>query len=269
MGDSRTAKFDVILLAGNRPGVEPLSQNAGVSCKALVPIAGQPMLYYPLKTLRACDNIRKIWILHQDVTAFDGDNVLAAMIDDPRVIIHESGSGISSSVAALINGDMDNRAQCPIMLTTGDNVLMTCEMVDHFVQNARGNDVAVAMVESKILLAKYPESKRTWLKFRGGNWSGANMFWFGDREKVLAILEFWQSIEQDRKKGRKIISAFGFRFLVAAALRLLSLPDALKKAGQKFDAQAVLVSMPQAEACIDVDKPEDIILTQSIIDQKN
>lgn len=259
-----TAKFDVILLAGNRPGAEPLSMAANVSCKALVPIAGKPMLYYPLKTLLECDDIGTVWILHQDVHAFDNDAILAPMIANPRVIMHESGLSISSSVASLLSG----KAQCPIMLTTGDNVLMSAEMIAHFTAIARGHDAAVAMVESKILLAEYPQSKRTWLKFRGGNWSGANMFWFGNRDKVLPILEFWQSIEQDRKKGRKIIGAFGIRFLLASVLRLITLPDALKKAGEKFGANAALVAMPFARACIDVDKAQDISLTEQIIEHE-
>ncbi len=257
-----SGRFDVILLAGNRPGVEILSQNAGVSCKALVPIAGNPMLYYPLKTLLAHPNINKIWVLHQDIYAFDNDPILSPMIDDPRVIMHESGAGISSSVSALIN----EHADCPILLTTGDNVLLNQEMIAHFSDAAQHHDIGVAMVESKILLAEYPESKRTWLKFRGGKWSGANMFWLGDRDKALPILEFWQSIEQDRKKGRKIIGAFGIGFLLASVLRLITLPDAIKKAGQKFGADIALIPMPQAQACIDVDKPEDIILTERILD---
>lgn len=256
-----SVRFDVILLAGNRPGVEILSQNAGVSCKALVPIAGNPMLYYPLKTLLAHPNINKIWVLHQDIYAFDNDPILSPMIHDPRVIIHESGAGISDSVSALIN----EHANCPILLTTGDNVLLNQEMIAHFSSAAQHHDIAIAMVESKTLLAQYPESKRTWLKFRGGKWSGANMFWLGDKDKTLPLLEFWQNIEQDRKKGRKIIGAFGIGFLLASILRLITLPDAIKKAGQKFGADIALIPMPQAQACIDVDKPEDIILTERIM----
>lgn len=258
-------QFDVILLAGNRPGVEILSQNAGVSCKALVPIAGKPMLYYPLKILLSDPNIGSIWVLHQDVHAFDDDPSLSKMIDDPRVIMHQSGAGISSSVSALIT----QHAQCPLLLTTGDNVLLNHDMIAHFTQNAQHHDIAIAMVESKILLAQYPQSKRTWLKFRGGKWSGANMFWLGNKDKALPLLEFWQSIEQDRKKGRKIIGAFGIGFLLASILRLITLPQAINKAGQKFGADIALIPMPQARACIDVDKPEDIILTESIINADN
>ncbi len=255
-------RFDAILLAGNRPGVEILSQNADVSCKALVPIAGKPMLYYPLKTLLLHPKINKIWVLHQDIHAFDNDPILSKMINDPRVIMHQSGAGISSSVSIL----MSEYANGPMLLTTGDNVLLDQEMIAHFSGAAQHHDIAVAMVESKILLAQYPESKRTWLKFRGGKWSGANMFWLGNRDKALPILKFWQSIEHDRKKGRKIIRAFGIGFLLASILRLITLPNAIKKAGQKFGADIALVSMPQAQACIDVDKPEDIILTEHIMD---
>lgn len=254
-------QFDVILLAGNRPGIEILSQNAGTSCKALVPIAGKPMLYYPLKILLSHPGINKIWVLHQDIYAFDDDPILSQMINDPRVIMHQSGAGISGSVSTLIS----KHAHCPILLTTGDNVLLSHDMITHFCAAAQHHDIAVAMVESIILLAEYPESKRTWLKFKGGKWSGANMFWLGDRDKALPLLEFWQSIEQDRKKGRKIIGAFGIGFLLASILRLLTLPEAIKRAGQKFGADIALIAMPQAQACIDVDKPEDIILTESII----
>lgn len=258
-----TVKFDVILLAGNRPEGETLSQNAGTSCKALVPIAGKPMLYYPLTTLLEHPHINHIWILHQDVHAFDNDNILAPMTKDPRVIMHKSGAGISSSIAALIN--QEDSLLCPLMVTTGDNVLLSSAMIDDFSDAAAGHDVAVAMVESEILLAQYPQSQRTWLKFKGGKWSGANMFWLGERDKILPLLEFWQSIEQDRKKGLKIIGAFGLPLLLASLLRLITLPDALKKVGKKFGVDAKLIAMPQAQACIDVDKPADIILTESIL----
>src|SRR3546814_14077244 len=41
-------------------------------------------------------------------------------------------------------------------------------MIALFLTGAADSDVAVAMVERAVLLARYPESQRTWLKFRGG-----------------------------------------------------------------------------------------------------
>ena len=68
----------------------------------------------------------------------------------------------------------------PLLVTTADNVLLTPTMIAEFLGGAGDSDVAVAMVERDILLARYPQSKRTWLKFRGGWWSGrASSAWCG------------------------------------------------------------------------------------------
>ena len=115
-----------------------------------------------------------------------------------------------------------------------------------------------------MLLQRYPESKRTWLKFRGGWWSGANLFWLGSDAAMRAV-GFWRSIEQDRKKGWKIISAFGPLLMLGAGLRLLSLRQAISAAGRRLGVDATAVAMPQAEACIDADKTEDIVLIEKIL----
>src|SRR5690606_39537405 len=58
-------------------------------------------------------------------------------------------------------------------------------------------------VEKETLLQRYPASQRTWLKLRGGQYSGANLFYFGS-PKARQILQYWAAVEQDRKKGWKI-----------------------------------------------------------------
>src|SRR3546814_5743053 len=65
---------------------------------------------------------------------------------------------------------------CALPISTADNVLLTPSMIAEFLTGAADSDVAVAMVERGVLLARYPESKRTWLRFRGGWWSGPNLF---------------------------------------------------------------------------------------------
>ena len=119
------------------------------------------------------------------------------------------------------------------------------------------------MVERAVLLARYPESRRTWLKFRGGWWSGANMFYLRGR-RVLPLLDFWGRIERDRKKGLKIIAAFGPWLLIGALLRLFTIQQGVARAGLRFGLKATVVPMSEAEACIDADKPSDIELIERI-----
>jgi hypothetical protein len=76
---------------------------------------------------------------------------------------------------------------------------------------------------------------------------------------------FWKSIEQDRKKGWKIVGAFGPGLLLGAALRLIDVHAFARRAGRRFGLSAKVVAMQAAEACIDADKPGDIPVIEAIL----
>lgn len=256
--------FTALLMAGSRPEGDPLAHAAGVPSKALVPIAGQPMINHSARALLATPGIGRLIIVAQQPQAIVADPATAWLASDPRVELRVSTGGISQSILDLADAP---DTQPPLLVTTADNVLMSPDMLSHFLTHAKGADVAVGMVERRVLLARYPGSRRTWIKMRAGHWSGANLFWLGT-PRARAVIAFWRSIEQDRKSGRKIVSAFGPLLTLAALFRLLSMPRGLELAGKRFGVQARMVPMPQAEACIDADKPEDIVLIERIMASK-
>jgi GTP:adenosylcobinamide-phosphate guanylyltransferase len=250
-----------ILLAGSRPGVDPLASAAGVAVKTLISVAGEAMINRPARALLAHRAIGRLIVLTQDAALFAQDAGTAWLADHPRVTFERSGAGIASSLMALID-----RADMPFpwLVTTADHVLLDAAMLDQFVAEAGGADIAVAMVERAALLAHYPQSRRTWLKFRDGWWSGANLFWFGSAD-ARRVISLWQEVEQDRKKGWKILAAFGPLALLGALLRISTLRGGIARVGQRFGLAARLVAMEQAEACIDADKPDDIVLIERIL----
>ncbi|MGQ2929416.1 MAG: nucleotidyltransferase family protein [Sphingopyxis sp.] len=251
-----TIKISAIVMAGSRPGPDPLLSGTGVSTKALLPIAGQAMLVHVVRALRASPLVGPITILAQNSAELAAEPGLAGLAD---LNFSDSGQGISSSLAAALPPGDD-----PLLVTTADNVLLTPAMIAEFLDGAEGSDVAVAMVERDVLLARYPQSQRTWLKFRGGWWSGANMFRLRGR-RVLPLLDFWGRIERDRKKGLKIIAAFGPWLLIGALLRLFTIQQGVARAGLRFGLKATVVPMSDPEACIDADKPVDIELIEKIM----
>ncbi|MBB5705230.1 nucleotidyltransferase family protein [Sphingopyxis panaciterrulae] len=254
------ARIPAIVMAGSRPGPDPLLAGTGVATKALLPVAGRPMLAHVVAALRASPHIGPITILAQDSAALAAEPALGGFAD---LHFADSGQGISASLAAALPvGD------APLLVTTADNVLLTPSMIAEFLTGAADSDVAVAMVERGVLLARYPESKRTWLRFRGGWWSGANLFRLRGR-RVLPLLDFWGRIERDRKKGLKIIAAFGPALLLAAVLRLITIHQGVARAGLRFGLKAKVVPMSEAEACIDADKPVDIELIEKIFEQRS
>lgn len=242
-----------VILAGQRPGTDALASAFDARYKALIPIGGRPMLCHILQTLKNSDGIGHVTVLAQDHDAFTGLGEFE---------LADSAGSIADSIAPLIE-KMDG----PIIITTADHVLLTPDMVRQFREEATGHDLAIAMVEKSTLLSAYPDSRRTWLKFRGGHYSGANLFWIGS-DRVKPVLDIWRQVEQDRKKGRALIGAFGPFILLGVGLRLLSLRTALKLVGRRFGISITPVILPQAEACIDVDSVSDHKMVSEILEKR-
>lgn len=256
-------RVHVVLLAGSRPGTDPLASAAGVPTKALVPIGGRAMIDRVARTLVDHPRVGAVSILAQQ-----GPDVLAAtpettwLATHPAIRFIASGAGISQSLLDLIDGHAPG---WPLLVTTADNVLMDDAVIDAFLRPLSHEiDVAVGMVERRTLMAAYPGSRRTWLKFRGGWWSGANLFWLGSA-RARAAIALWRSVEQDRKKGWRVVGVFGPWLLAGAVLRLLTIDGAMARAGRALGLVARIVALPMAQACIDADKPDDITLIEHIL----
>lgn len=254
-------KITALLLAGSRPGSDPLAQAAGVPVKPLAPVAGEPMINYPARALLAHPAIGQLIVLTQTPDLYAANPATAWLAIHPQVRFETSDSGIASTLLGLLDRP---DLPFPLLVTTADHVLLDAAMLDQFVAEGQGAEIAVAMVERATLLARYPSSRRTWLKFRDGWWSGANLFWFGS-VKARAVIALWQEVEQDRKKGWKIIASFGPLVLLGALLRLLGLRSGVARVGRRFGLTARLVAMHKAEACIDADKIEDVKLIEEIL----
>jgi len=246
---------DAVLLAGQRPGVDPFAAAHGQEAKALIPVAGRPMIAHVAGRLAGHCSIARVTIHGSHL------DQLRAACPDPALHWQAARASIAASLAPLL---ADPSTRYPLLVTTADNVLLTDAMLDHFTAAARGADLAVAVVEARVLLAHFPQSRRTWLKFRGGRYSGANLFWFGSA-KAARVLELWASVEQDRKRGWTMLGVLGWSNLVLAATRAISIHTLAARVGRKLGLAALVVEMPQAEACIDVDKQSDLELAETLL----
>jgi len=262
IGPVAVPSVTALLVAGRRPGIDPLAQHFGVQDKALIAIDGEAMLSRVARTLVDHPAVARIVVLAQEP-----EDLLAAipwMEGHPKIATRSGGASVSEAVANAIAAESQ---AFPFLLTTADNALLDRAMLDAFIADARNHDLAVGMVERRVLLAAYPGNRRTWLKFRGGAWSGANLFWLGD-PKVARVLALWRTIEQERKRGRAVIRAFGPLMLASVGLRLLTLQQAVRIAGRRFGLNAAAVPLPFAEACIDVDSVADHQTAEAIIKRR-
>ena len=251
--------WTAIILAGERPGGDPLARSVGAAAKALIPVGGEAMLSRVARTLLQCPDISQILVLTQDVALLSGDPATRWLADEPRAAFAASGTGIATSLRAVVG----TQAAWPVLVTTADHPLLTPAMVAAFL-HAADTDIAFAVVERRVLLAAYPANVRTWLRFRGGAWSGANLFALRG-PRALAGLDLWAGVERDRKSGWRLIAKLGPGLLLGAVLRILTLDAATAWLARRLGASARAVALPYAEAAIDVDKLSDLALAETIL----
>jgi hypothetical protein len=209
------------------------------------------MLSRVVRTLLGHPHIERVVVL--------GDLRLERLVTQSRVSFEEARTSIADTLDSALR-----RHQGPFLLTTADNPLLDHAVIDAFLAGAERADLAAGLVERRVLLSAYPGSKRTWLPFRGGAYSGANLFWLGGAQ-VLPVLHVWRRVEQQRKRSRAVLGAFGPLLLIAVALRLLTVRQVAARVGRRFGIVARAVVLPYAEACIDVDKPADHALVEKVL----
>ena len=131
-------------------------------------------------------------------------------------------------------------------------------MVEHFCSEAlkSQSDVVVGLVKSHIVTKAYPNSKRTIIKFGNEGYCGCNLFAFLNPQGRKAA-QFWQQMEQNRKKPWRMIRMLGWAPLLKYGLGRLTLEEALAQLSQDLQITIKPVYLPFAEAAIDVDSVSD------------
>jgi GTP:adenosylcobinamide-phosphate guanylyltransferase len=250
-------RWTALVLAGSRPGTDAFAATHGTDLKALIPVGGVPMVSRPVEALLQARGIDAVRVLAQQP-----ERIAQVIPSDGRITVERSGATIAATLDSLLS---DPKTQFPLLVTTADHALLDAAMIDDFCSKAEGADVAIGLVERRALMARLPQTQRTWLKFRGGAYSGANLFAFGSSRAAKAVA-LWRSVEQDRKKGWRMVAALGPTVLLGAALRLRTLDQTLASVGKKLGLSIHKIELDNPLAAVDVDKPADHALVTAILE---
>ncbi len=250
-------RWTALLLAGSRPGVDRFAASHGTDLKALIPVAGEPMLVRPVRALLGSPAIAEVRVLAQAP-----ERIAAVLPADPRLTVERSGATIATTLQAVCD---DPITRWPLLVTTADHALLDPAMIADFLTRADGADLAVGLVGRTALTARLPASARTWIRFRGEAYSGANLFALGSPRARDAVA-LWSRVEQDRKKGWKMLLALGPGLLLGAALRLRTLDQTAAALGRRLGLTIRAIEMRDPLAAVDVDKPADHALVEAILE---
>ncbi|MEM9837627.1 MAG: nucleotidyltransferase family protein [Pseudomonadota bacterium] len=242
----------VLILAGRRPGTDPLlSEYGDLPSKALIEVGGQTMLSRVVGTLKKAL---------------------------PEASLHVSGlaqehlsSGIGSTPnskgpAAAVLAARD-QLTFPVLVTTADHALLSEETVAEFVSKAthQPSDVSVGMADRTIVDARFPEVQRTYLKFSDRSVTGCNLFYLRN-ERALELVRYWQRLEAHRKKPLTLARLIGIGVLVTYLLGRLSTDGLFAHVSKKASVEVRPVFLSSGEAAVDVDKPSDLALVNAVLE---
>lgn len=246
--------INALILAGSRQGKQdPLAKQAHVSHKAILPILGRPMIHYVVQALSKVNLIEKIAIVIEQQSIVK--DILPEYIEYLPAAL-----GPSDSVIHAIK-----ELSTPLLVTTADNPLLQPEWVEYFLNEAERTkcDIAVGIALKEQIDSDVPSTKRTYINLADGSFSGCNLFLFRT-PKAIQVAKLWQKLEKHRKQPLKMGYLLGYQIILRYLLKCLT-RQALKKRIYKLtEAKTHFVVMPWGQAAVDVDKPEDLTLVNSL-----
>jgi len=256
-------KFSAIVLAGDRSPDDPLITAGGVNCKALLPIAGRPMILSVLDALENSTLIGNCIVTGSSAALLGQSKELDSLFETGKIRFIENESTPSLSAQKALQ---HLSADQPVLLTTADHALLTPEIIDYFCAAAidTGCDAVAALAHAEEVGKAFPGSRRTVTRLRDGGYCGCNLFAFLTT-KGRDAAKFWRKVEEHRKRPLKIARILGIFTMLRYLTGHLSLDDALARLSRLIGARAGAIWMPYPEASVDVDKIDDWKLVENFI----
>ncbi len=262
-----TDTVTVLILAASRAGPEDaVAALQGKSHKCLVEIDSVIMLERVVREIAASNYAGDIHISIEREDILRQIPYVSGLMDQGRVHFIPAGENLFAS----INGAVEAiEAPYPLVVSTGDNALHTTEMFDHFCRSILNQqlDGAVAMTPAATILEAYPDGKRAFHELKDGGWSSCNLYAALTPAAVKAAKVF-ETGGQFGKRPMRILKAFGLAVMVMYKFRLASVQGLADHLSKRWNLSLKIISMPYADAPIDVDNPGDFTRTEGILKKR-
>ena len=254
--------YHALILAGSRNEKDLIVQYRGVPYKALTPILGIPMVIRVLNTLMNCPEIGKISICFDQPDLLTAEPLVKEALANGKLDFMATAESPASSVQNFLR---QHPTSYPFLLTTADHPLLTACMVNSFLTHSDPQaDLCVGLATEKTIQTSYPQSVRTYYRMRDGAFSGCNLYIIRSPAAEKMIV-FWQKMEKFRKKPLRLIGEIGWWPMIRFRLFGLRITQAFSMLSKRLGLIASATIIPYAEAAIDVDKPSDFDLAESIL----
>ncbi len=251
--------MDCIVTAGGLPGPDdPLYEYTQGKPKALLDMEGRTMLERVMDALQSAQHVDRIVLVGLE------DDMGMQFLKPIDKYLPDHGSLVGNVLAGLSWLQEDKPDLENVLFCSSDLPAITAANVDSFVESCEPFDKGIyyILLPKEALEARFPGSKRTYVKLKGMEVAGGDMA-IAKAAMADSNEELWRTLTNARKHAWKLASTIGISFLLKYLFHQLSIEDIERKAGQIIGQPGRIVTDAPAEIAMDVDKPAQLELIRA------
>ena len=255
--------MDALVLAGGIPQPDdPLYAYSNGDSKAMIDIAGKPMVQWVLDALSGTKHINNVIVIGLSPKS-------GVTCKKPLHFISNQGRLLANVVAGVTKSlELDKKTKY-VCVVSSDIPALRSEMVDWLVDTAMEtkDELYYGVCPRQVMEERYPGSKRTFSKLKDIELCGADVNITHVR-MATEHLDLWESLIGSRKSPFKQAMKIGLDTLFQVATHSITLDALTAKVCKRIGVKGRVIVWPYAEACMDVDKPHQLEMMRADLEKQ-
>ena len=247
--------MDAIVTAGGIPQPEdPLYRYSNGDAKALIDVAGKPMVQWVLDALSDAKRVDNVIVI--------GLSPKSGVTCKKPLYFRSNQGRMLANIVAGVNKSLElNKKNKYVLVASADIPALKAEMVDWLVETCMEtqDDLYYGVCPKDVMETRFPNSKRTFTHLKDMDVCGADIN-ISHVRNATEHLDLWEQLIGSRKSPLKQASIIGWGTLLALFLRRLTLEDAVRRVSERIGLKGRAIIWSQAEPCMDIDKPHQLEL---------
>ena len=255
--------MDAVVTAGGIPQPdEPLYAYSKGKAKALIDVAGKPMIQWVLDALSEAKTIDRVVVIG-----------LSAKSDltckKPMTYMSNQGKMLDNLKAGTAKVMELNPKAKFVLFVSSDIPSITSEMVDWIVNTTSKtqDDLYYNVVRREDMEMRFPGSKRTYTPLKDMQVCGGDMN-VARTAIVNQNSEFWNKLIEARKNPAAQAAMIGFDIIFKFIFRQLTIDDVIQRVAEKLNLKGRAIVCPFPEVGMDVDKPHQLELMRTDMEKR-
>lgn len=250
--------MDAIVIAGGIPQPnDPLYMYSNGDSKALIDVAGKPMVQWVLDALGNSKVVGDVIVIGLSPRS-------GVTCKKPLHFVSNQGRMLANVVAGVNKTLELNRKTQYVLVVSSDIPALKPEMVDWLVETCMEtkDDLYYGICPRDVMEGRFPESKRTYTKLKGMELCGADINVTHVR-MATEHLDLWESLIGTRKSPLRQAGIIGLGTLFRVLTRSITLDELVGTVSERIGIKGRVIQWGHAEPCMDIDKPHQLELLRA------